>query len=123
VQYMQLCNYNKALSIFRALVILQPLNILYIKCIAGCLHGQKLFAEASSAYDTSFSLDMQENADCLFYSGVCLFKLKDFNGARDKLTKYLNTSHTDMRDRAELYLNAIVAQLEDSTEYNSTEDQ
>ena len=108
-RYMQANDYAKATPIFQFLVSINTTNVLYVKGLAGCSQASGDFVSALFSYKFAYILDIANNVDCLFYAGVCLYKMEQFVRAKTEFENFINSpgADTDMAEKANLYLGAI----------------
>lgn len=113
VKHMQANDFAKAVPIFQLLTACNTTNELYLKALAGCLQATGDYINALFSYKYVYALNIKENSDCLFYCGVCLYKLENYNRAKIEFTDFINAgkSSIEMLDRAKLYLEAIEREL------------
>lgn len=113
VRYMQANDYAKATPIFQLLASSNPTNLLYMKGLAGCFQASGNFMDAVFSYKFVYLLDMEKNNDCLFYCGVCLYKIDNFLQAKTEFKSFVDSPNAEpeMVERANLYLAAIEKQL------------
>lgn len=109
VQHFQAGDIEKAQSIFQMLTLIDLSNHLYYKSLAGCQQELKHYIVAIHNYRVAWQLQPEKNADCIFFIGVCLFKLQQCTEAKAEFEKYLNlvpNTHKLVK-RANLYLTKI----------------
>jgi len=109
--------YAKALPFFRYLLLKDPLNQLYLKGLAGALHGSEEYLDALVCYDTAYALFSDENVDLLYYMANCAISLKNEAMTKAYLEKYLaavndkagklSKVQLKMQKRAELLLKSL----------------
>ncbi len=93
-------DFKNAVPLFQLLVLLEPKNYLYIKGLAGTLHGLGNYLEALELYRVVYLLDKNLNIDTLFYMGDCLLNLKKLGEARENLELFVQIASGDLyRDR------------------------
>ncbi len=88
----QIGDFNKAIPLFQFLVLLDQSENLYLKGLAGALHGAKRFKDALELYKLAYQMQMEHSYDCLFYGADCLINLNDKAGARDYLLAFIAAS-------------------------------
>lgn len=114
VKNFQLKNFSKALAVFIVLVQRDATNSLYVKALAGCLQAMNDYASALFTYKFAYTLDPAKNSDCLFFCGVCLYELEQYEEAKIEFDKCLNIANNitdEMKNKNNLYLKAIENQL------------
>lgn len=110
-------NYAKAQSIFQLLTMLEPINPLYLKSLAGC--NQKLgdFLNAYLLYHYVYLLNMAEESECLFYMANCLFEINEYDRSFTYITQFLETNPAEgLRARAELLRDSLITKKALNTE-------
>lgn len=79
-----------AIALFQFLVLAERSNKLYIKALAGSMHGAKQYSEALELYQMVYLIDIEHEYDCLFFSADCLFNMGDYIMAKDNLEKFVS---------------------------------
>ncbi len=106
-------DFTGAIALFQFLVLTERSNKIYIKGLAGSLHGAERYSEALDLYQIVYLIDVDLECDCLFYSADCLFNLGKYETAKDNLERFIQLNeHTRVQDsfmlkRANLLLAAI----------------
>ncbi|MDQ5921564.1 MAG: Anaphase-promoting complex, cyclosome, subunit 3 [Pseudomonadota bacterium] len=104
-------NYQRALSMFQLLLMLDANNPLYMKAAAGAYHITKNYLSAILAYRYCYALDPSPmNHDCKFYIGVCYFETNNWEIAKTEFEDFLKQADKNMPElnkKAQLYLLAI----------------
>ncbi|MCE2706586.1 MAG: hypothetical protein LW807_05860 [Proteobacteria bacterium] len=109
VKSFQVGDYTKALPIFQLLKGANSTNVLYSKALAGCYHAMGDYMNALFSYKFTYLLDQDNESDCLFYSGTCLYELGKFEQAQKEFVKYTQQKNINVEfcSKAELYLESI----------------
>lgn len=108
-------NYQRALSMFQLLLMLDSENPQYMKAAAGTYHVTKHYLAAILAYRYCYVLDPSAvNNDCRFYVGVCYFETNNWDLAKLEFEHFLETEAQnipELNKKAKLYLLAIEKKL------------
>ncbi len=109
--------YKAAVPLFRFLVSQDTANELYLKGLAGALHGNAEYLSAIIIYDAAYTLFPEQNADLFFYMANCWMSLKRQEIAQKCLEAFLhqverqadpvNKIHGKMIKRAKLILASL----------------
>jgi tetratricopeptide (TPR) repeat protein len=95
-QKCQIGDFKGALAIFQFLSMLDTQNHVYIKAIAGCMHGLEDYGNAISYYKYTYDNSQERgNYDCLFYIARCHLKLNDYLVAKINLSKFIELCEND----------------------------
>jgi hypothetical protein len=118
VKQVQIKNYAKALPIFELLNIVDNMNALYSKALAGCHHAMGDYANALFKYKFTYLLDSEKESDCLFYSGVCLYEAEMFERAEKEFNDYLQKQNksVEFSGKTALYLQAIKQKIAENNQ-------
>ncbi len=114
VKFVSIGNYDQAIKLFQFLLISDPVNIQYLKALAGSLHAIKDYKNAYNAYFTVYGLDQENQYDCLFYLGACAFYLQDLDAANKYLNEFLvNSQDKKMNARAKLFIKQLESKIKE----------
>lgn len=112
VKKCQIADHENALNLFQFLMIYETGNPLYIKAAAGCLQSLERYQEARQLYQIVYMTDINKHSDCLFYSGYCSIKLKDYANASLFLEDFLSKNKNQELDKKARLLLEITKQSE-----------
>ena len=102
-----------AISLFQFLVLAERSNKLYIKGLAGAMHGAKRYHEALDLYQMVYMIDAEVEYDCLFYIADCMLNIGEYLTAQANLEQFielcihLNLQNSFIFKRANLLLAGI----------------
>jgi tetratricopeptide (TPR) repeat protein len=92
----------------------------YLKTYAAILQSLTKYEQALSIYQQAQEIEYPQQNECLFYAGVCLFKMKFDQQARDYLQQFIQEGNNNSKiiSRAKLYLKLIQKRRNVSTSPN-----
>lgn len=111
-------NYSRALAIFQMLFIWDGSDSMYCKALAGCYQASGNCFMAALMYSHCLNIDDSLiNKDCLFYLGVCLFELKDYQAAKNHFSNFKTETAQimpELHKKTDLYLKALQNLIKDN---------
>jgi len=109
VKLMSLGDYKSALDIMEKLSKKYVFNTVFLKTLAACHQELENYYLAVITYQVAYSLSPEDNLDCLYYAGICLYKADELEKSRVMFESFLASdfSNEDFKKRAQLYVNKI----------------
>lgn len=109
VKFMSVGDYDSALKLVDNLCKRFPFNTIFLKTMASCFQKQEKYQAAIMVYKTAHILIPNANLDCIYFCGVCYFKIGALKEAKSCFLDFLNkNSGNEMhKKRATLYLNKM----------------
>lgn len=96
-------NYDNALKIFNALVLLNSTDVRFYMGQAACCQALKKYENAIEIYSRAFFIDGLKNPEILYNSAMCFLKLGQRQEALDLLEHVDNFASPD-NERHQLFL-------------------
>ena len=109
VKLMNIGDYDSALKLIDNLCKRFPFNTIFLKTMASCFQKQEKYQAAIMVYKTAHILIPKANVDCLYFCGICYFKLGEFKLAQSCFLDFLSGGGVNdiHKKRAALYLNKM----------------
>lgn len=109
VKLINIGNYTAAIKILEDLCKRFPFNSIFLKTLASCFQNQEKYQAAIIAYRTAHMFMPDSNIDCIYFCGICYYKLQRYNEAKIYFKKFIENKNINeiYKKRALLYFNKI----------------